>query len=195
MIICTPLFRLSNSNTDETRVVNDFVSLLSVEYEVIVVKPIPIYIGLEGFVRRYFGWLLMIINGSIDLSSEESTITKLEGAKVHVIPYRRSFNRFIETDDLETIGRIIASYRPDSVVFHWTLPSLLIAEHLKLNHSINSSLVVHELDPVKYLSRYGVSAKRLSIFRKVFARNEQIKTKVEDFVQATEILHSYYESK
>lgn len=194
IIICSPLFRISKFKTYETRVVNDFVNLLADKYDVIVVKPIPIFTGFEGFVRRYFGWLLMIINGSVDLSSEKIKTSKIEGVKVHVMSYRRRLSSFIESRDVEKIAGIIADYSPDAVVFHWTLPSLYIAEYLRQKNGILSSLVVHELDPIKYLSRYGIKAKRLSTFNKISTRNEHIKLKVEEYSHVINVLHSYYES-
>ena len=193
VIICSPLFRVSKFDTHETRVVNDFAKLLSVEYEVIVVKPVPVYSGLEWLLRRYFGWFLLLINGSIDLSSGDTGVTHVEGIKVHCIKYRRSFDRFIDKMDVENIGAIIYGYRPDSVVFHWMLPSVFLAEELRNKYSIKSSAVVHELDPLNYLARYGLRAERLSAFNKIYARNEHIISKLGRYGEKSKVLHSYYE--
>lgn len=193
VIICSPLFRVSKFDTHETRVVNDFAKLLSVKYDVIVVKPVPVYSGLEWLLRRYFGWLLLLINGSIDLTSGDTEVTHVEGINVHCVKYRRSFDPFIDNKDVKKISAIICGYRPDSVVFHWTLPSLPIAEELMNKHSIISSAVVHELDPLKYLARFGVRAERLSVFNKIYARNEHIITKLGKYGEGGKVLHSYYE--
>jgi len=168
-----------------TDVVNNLVHQVALRNTNVIIlgvyHVIPQYSALEVFVRSIASLPLSLLNGVLSLNVNDSCANN-DKYKMILYPYRRRNDYFNSLNFMEYFDP--TEVLPDRAIIHWLDPGLIIAK--KLHSNIKVTLVIHELNIKKILSRLNLGFEDFEVVDKILVRNKSVQV---------ELLKAGYNSK